>query len=201
MLVVDGCSVLPSENPEHELKVSTDLLVRVNWDLLLFENQIPYQVLKLLCNDTEKLKRCMRNFLLIHSIEEAEANTSTTFVEGEEPIHLLEEALKPNPKHEEILTPWKIHQRWHNHNQLANDKEVVNLSAGTGTVMPETPTLAHIRDQIESHFVTNSSKTKHLAWLREAYNTYFRSPWSTIALFATTLGLILTWYAIHPKGD
>ncbi|XP_027337437.1 UPF0481 protein At3g47200-like [Abrus precatorius] len=109
MLVVDGCSVLhvldksvDSDYPDKELKVNVDQLVRVHHDLLLLENQIPYQVLKLLCNDKSRRKRCMHNFLLVHGIGQASKRNGgemsqehyITVQENEqdeeEPVHLLD---------------------------------------------------------------------------------------------------------------
>ncbi|XP_061337048.1 uncharacterized protein LOC133284086 [Gastrolobium bilobum] len=115
-LVVDGCSVLQlldksagSRHPEEQLMLNSNQLVRVHQDMLLLENQIPYAVLKLICgDDQDRLKRCMRNFLLIHGInvDVIRRNTtsmdvvggksrehSTVIVEEEEeedPIHLLD---------------------------------------------------------------------------------------------------------------
>ncbi|KAK7330769.1 hypothetical protein VNO77_24968 [Canavalia gladiata] len=101
MLMEDGCSILQvldrslgSKNPEKELMVSTDKLVRVHQDLLLLENQLPYEFLKLICNDTARLKRCMRNFLVIHGVEKNEELSTIVQVqeekEEEEPLHLLD---------------------------------------------------------------------------------------------------------------
>ncbi|XLT07528.1 hypothetical protein HN51_053321 [Arachis hypogaea] len=91
-------------------------------------------------------------------------------------------------------------------NQLANDKEVADLFNNMDIIMvPETPWFASIRDQIHSHFESKQAKIRMLTWIGEAYNTYFRSPWTIIALLAATLGLILTfiqtWFALHPKAS
>ena len=76
LLVLDGCTILQvleksdqSVHPEQELKVSFDKLVRVHQDLLLLENQIPFQVLKLLCKDEARLMKCLHNFLEIHGVK------------------------------------------------------------------------------------------------------------------------------------
>ena len=77
MLVLDGCSILQvlkksySADPEQELEISIDKLIRVHQDLLLLENQIPFKVLKLLCKDD--LKECLSNFLQIHGVKMAPA--------------------------------------------------------------------------------------------------------------------------------
>ncbi|KAI4346913.1 hypothetical protein L6164_007776 [Bauhinia variegata] len=68
MLFVDGCSVLQIlekvnlAKPEEYLKVKVDILVIVERDLFLLENQLPYQLLKLLNSDELKLKICMYAF-------------------------------------------------------------------------------------------------------------------------------------------
>ncbi|KAK7330772.1 hypothetical protein VNO77_24972 [Canavalia gladiata] len=110
MLMEDGCSILQllersldCENPEEELMVSTDKLVRVHQDLLLLENQLPYQLLKLICiqmdpgtredqHDRARLNRCMRNFLIIHGIERNDDPSTVVQLEEEEeePLHLLD---------------------------------------------------------------------------------------------------------------
>ncbi|TKY55455.1 UPF0481 protein [Spatholobus suberectus] len=135
MLVVDGCSVLhvldksvDSDCPEKELKVSVGHLARVHHDMVLLENQIPYQVLKLLCNDKARLKRCRHNFLLVHGIGQAsngEAVSREHYItveedeqDKEEPFHLLDYLRKAvlrrerNPTHREIkMTQKCLHLR------------------------------------------------------------------------------------------
>ncbi|XP_027337436.1 UPF0481 protein At3g47200-like [Abrus precatorius] len=326
VLMEDGCSVLQvldksvdSDNPEKELMISTDKLVRVHQDLLLLENQIPFQLFKLICDeDRARLKRCMRKFLIIHGIEEAFRRTdgdgehNITIVQDheqeEEPFHLLDylrRALLRRDKtqiHKEIKSKTKkrksLHLRKYRigtvrelraagirvtkspnstsfypiftadgklqlpeitvdgstaimflnliayemcpdfvndfeissflvilsslidqpedvkelrsagilRNELASDKEVADLFNKMDVVMvPETDAYARIRDQIEEHFVSRRGKIKMLGWMGEAYNNYFRSPWTVIALLAAILGLTLTfiqtWFAIHPKGN
>ncbi|KAK7287148.1 hypothetical protein RIF29_00222 [Crotalaria pallida] len=74
--MLDGCSILhvldKSDNfddAEKELKVSVEQLVRVHQDMLLLENQIPFQVLKIICNDNrEKLDKFLENFLKVHDV-------------------------------------------------------------------------------------------------------------------------------------
>ncbi|XP_027337439.1 UPF0481 protein At3g47200-like [Abrus precatorius] len=330
VLMEDGCSILQvldksvdSDNPEEELMISTDKLVRVHQDLLLLENQIPFQLLELICGeDRARLKRCMRNFLIIHGIEEASRRTdgdgdgdgehNITIVQDhekeEEPFHLLDylrRALLRRDKtqiHKEIkLTTKKrksLHLRKYRigtvrelraagirvtkspnstsfypiftadgelqlpeitvdgstaimflnliayeicpdfvndfeissflvflsslidqpedvkelrragilRNELASDKEVADLFNKMDVVLvPQTDAYARIRDQIEEHFVSRRGKIKMLGWMGEAYSSYFRSPWTVIALMAAILGLTLTfiqtWFAIHPKGS
>ncbi|XP_027337438.1 UPF0481 protein At3g47200-like [Abrus precatorius] len=328
VLMEDGCSVLQvldksvdSDNPEKELGVSTDKLVRVHQDLLLLENQIPFQLLKLICDeDRARLKRCMHNFLIIHGIEEASGRTdgdgdgehNITIVQDQEqedePFHLLDylrRALLRRDKtqiHKEIKLKTKkrksLHLRKYRigtvrelraagirvtkspnstsfypiftaygelqlpeitvdgstaimflnliayeicpdfvndfeissflvflsslidqpedvkelrsagilRNELASDKEVADLFNKMDVVLvPETDAYARIRDQIEEHFVSRRGKIKMLGWMGEAYSSYFRSPWTVIALMAAILGLTLTfiqtWFAIHPKGS
>jgi len=106
MLVVDGCSVLhvleksvDSDYPEKDLKISIGQLTQAHHDMVLLENQIPYQLLKLLCNDKARLKRCMHNFLLVNGIgQESDGRVSEEhFItieedeqDKEEPVHLLD---------------------------------------------------------------------------------------------------------------
>ncbi|CAJ1943348.1 unnamed protein product [Sphenostylis stenocarpa] len=106
MLVVDGCSVLhvldksvDSDYPEKELKVSAGQLAQLHHDMVLLENQIPYQLLKLLCNDKARLKSCMHNFLMVHGIgqasngevlEEHYITVEEDEQDKEEPVHLLD---------------------------------------------------------------------------------------------------------------
>lgn len=107
MLVVDGCSVLQaldksldSDYPEKELKRSAGQQLRLHHDLFLLVNQIPYQLLKLLCGDKARLNRSMHNFLLVHGIDQASSGEGSIEQEHyipveedeqgkEEPVHLL----------------------------------------------------------------------------------------------------------------
>ncbi|MED6199697.1 hypothetical protein PIB30_078414 [Stylosanthes scabra] len=75
-VIVDGCCILQlleksdfSVDPERELKISIDKLVRVHQDLLIMDNQIPFQFLRLLCKDEARLQKCLRSFLRVHGIE------------------------------------------------------------------------------------------------------------------------------------
>jgi len=72
MLFVDGCSLLhimekaKLDEPGH-MNIKVDQLVLVMMDVLLLENQLPYEVLKLLWKDNEsKLIKSMTNFLDCH---------------------------------------------------------------------------------------------------------------------------------------
>ncbi|KAJ1382133.1 hypothetical protein SESBI_44543 [Sesbania bispinosa] len=102
MLFVDGCCLLQIlekaklDKPE-KMNVKVDQLVLVMQDVLLLENQIPYQVLKLLwrCNEFTLLET-MRNFLRCHhwaerngSDHHAIRNAVVVFLE-DPPTHLLD---------------------------------------------------------------------------------------------------------------
>ncbi|MED6131414.1 hypothetical protein PIB30_009635 [Stylosanthes scabra] len=331
-LIMDGCCVLQllkksdsSVDPEQELKISIDKLVRVHQDLLIMSNQIPFQLLRLLCQDEAMLQQCLHNFLQVHGIlidsvpklprKKKENQEVKVAVEGddeeedqeeEDPIHLLDylrRALLMRDQHtfyKDINKKMKrgsLHLRKYRigtirelkaagirlrkycginsffpdfidgvlklpelivdgstaHiflnlvayemcpdfcnsfeissflvfmsslidqpedvkelrmagiiiNELSNDKEVADLFNKMDTILvPETPLFAYIRDQIHSHFESKRGKIRMLAWMGEAYNTFFRSPWTIIALLAAILGLVLTfiqtWFAIHPKAD
>ncbi|MED6177267.1 hypothetical protein PIB30_096554 [Stylosanthes scabra] len=74
-LIMDGCCVLQllqksnnSVDPEQGLKISIDKIVRVHQDLLIMDNQIPFQLLRLLCHDEAMLEQCLHNFLQVHGI-------------------------------------------------------------------------------------------------------------------------------------
>ncbi|KAK7266121.1 hypothetical protein RIF29_18761 [Crotalaria pallida] len=116
MWLVDGCSILhvldksynsndPEQElnvPEQELNVSIDRLARVHKDMLLLENQIPFKLLKIICNDEAKLNVCLQNFLENHGVVVTSTRTSTAgevskdhlivkIGEDEgDPIHLLD---------------------------------------------------------------------------------------------------------------
>ncbi|XP_057732941.1 uncharacterized protein LOC130948250 [Arachis stenosperma] len=325
--IVDGCCVLElleksdlSVDPEQELKISMDKLVRVHQDLLILDNQLPFQLLRLLCEDQERLQKCLCNFLQVHGIQTApklprkrtENEEVKVAVDGdgdddEDPVHLLDYLRKAllmrdqhtfykDINHNEIkkrslhlrkyrigtirelkaagirvrkdshnnsvypsfkdgmlqlpelrvdgstphiffnLVAYEMCPDFHNSfeissflvfmsslidqpedvkelrmagiiiNELANDKEVADLFNKMDTILvPETPWFAHVRDQIHSHFESKRGRIRMLSWMGEASNTFFRSPWTIIALLAATLGLVLTfiqtWFAIHPKAS
>ncbi|MED6184396.1 hypothetical protein PIB30_047085 [Stylosanthes scabra] len=326
-IIVDGCCVLQLlkksdssvDDLEQELKISIDKLVRVHQDLLIMDNQIPFELLRLLCQDEAMLEQCLHNFLQVHGIlielapklprkkmENQEVKVAVD-EEEEDPVHLLDylrRALLMRDKHtfykdinKKKIKRGSLHLRkyrigtikelkaagiqlrkyqasnsifpnftngvlelpelvvdgstiyiflnlvayemcpdFHNGfevssflvfmsslidkpedvkelrkagiiiNELANDKEVADLFNKMDTILvPETPLFAYIRDQIHSHFESKRSKIRMLAWMGEAYSTFFRSPWTIIALLAATLGLVLTfiqtWFAIHPKAS
>ncbi|MED6131413.1 hypothetical protein PIB30_009634 [Stylosanthes scabra] len=336
VLMLDGCCVLQlleksdcSVDPEQELMISIDKLVRVHQDLLVMDNQIPFQVLRLLCEDEARLKKCLQNFLQVHGIEttpnlgkekpssgQQEAQKIEVIVHGQQdkdededdPVHLLDYLRKAllmrdrNTIHKEVEIKINIKRRslhlrkyrigtiqelkeagirvkkhlcnnvvypsfnngilqlpvltvdgttayiflnlvayemcpdFRNNfeicsflvfmsslidqpedvkelrmtgiiiNELASDKEVVDLFNKMDSILvPQTLLFAEIRDQIHSDFESKRGRIKTLTWMREAYNTFFRSPWTIIVLLAATLGLVLTfiqtWFTIHPKGS
>ena len=109
LLALDGCTILQvleksdqSVHPEQELKVSFDKLVRVHQDLLLLENQIPFQVLKLLCKVEARLKKCLHNFLEIHCVKMAsrptkeKGNKSAHNGQEAEELKVIVQADEPN---------------------------------------------------------------------------------------------------------
>ncbi|XLU29161.1 hypothetical protein S245_065227 [Arachis hypogaea] len=325
-LIVDGCCVLElleksdlSVDPEQELKISMDKLVRLHQDLLILDNQLPFQLLRLLCEDQERLQKCLFNFLQVHGIqvetapklprkkrENEEVKVAVDGDDDEDPVHLLDylrKALLMRDQHtfykafnfifmkrgslhlrkyrigtiRELkaagirvtkdshnslypsfndgmlqlpklivdgstpyiffnLVAFEMSPDFRNNfevssflvfmsslidqpedvkelrmagiiiNELANDKEVADLFNKMDSILvPETPLFAHIRDQIHSHFESKRGRIRMLSWMGEASNTFFRSPWTIIALLAATLGLVLTfiqtWFAIHPKAS
>ncbi|XP_052195447.1 UPF0481 protein At3g47200-like isoform X1 [Diospyros lotus] len=330
ILFVDGCSVLQvldksndsDSDPEQVLRVSVDQLVRVHQDLLLLENQIPFQVLKLLSKDEAKLKKCMDNFLQIHRITlpsrpGKQETTSTggevsrsrsqehkvTVQDKDDPVHVLDHLrrailgnsgdcdqghkdqpkslhprkyrignirelkaegirVKKHPNNTSFhpnfvagqlqlpeltvdgstgliflnLIAYEMCPDFRNNmeissyvvflsslieqpedvkvlrsagvlrNELASDKEVADLFNKMDVVLEPPPQRnADIIGQIEDYIKSKQGRIKILRWMDDAYNTYFRSPWTIIALLAAALGLTLTfiqtWLAIHPKGS
>ncbi|XP_052197366.1 UPF0481 protein At3g47200-like [Diospyros lotus] len=324
ILFVDGCSVLQvleksnhsDSDPEQVLRVSVDQLVRVHQDLLLLENQIPFQVLKLLSKDEAKLKKCMENFLQIHrnTLPSRPGKQETTSTGGEvsrsrsqehkvtvqdedDPVHLLDhlrrailgnsgdcdqghkddESNKNQPKSLQLrkyrigsirelkaegirvkkhpnntffhpnfvagqlqlpeltvdgstgfiflnLIAYEMCLDFRNNmeissyvvflsslieqledmkelrsagvlrNELASDKEVADLFNKMDVVLvPPTQRYANIIGQIEDYIKSKQGRIKILRWMDDAYNTYFSSPWTIIALLAAALGLTLTF--------
>ncbi|XLT12098.1 hypothetical protein HN51_057788 [Arachis hypogaea] len=71
-IIVEACCVFhllekseSSVDPEQELKISIDKLVSVHQDLLILDNQIHFQSLRLLCQDEARLEKCLCNFLQV----------------------------------------------------------------------------------------------------------------------------------------
>ncbi|XP_020208680.1 UPF0481 protein At3g47200 [Cajanus cajan] len=120
MLLVDGCALLQIlekaklHHPEMEVKV--DQLVLLSQDVLLLENQLPYEVLKLLSgpNNEATLLNSMKEFFKFHHLlpgaknkdsakgktkdEDSKSSEGHTLPEHtveipleEEPIHLLDQ--------------------------------------------------------------------------------------------------------------
>ncbi|KAI4300863.1 hypothetical protein L6164_034191 [Bauhinia variegata] len=94
MLFVDGCSVLELmkeadvEKPEA-LKIKIDQLILMLQDLLLLENQIPFQLLKLFCPEQDELFKSMNKFVKLHHM----VNRDLTYQPGTnspQPTHLLD---------------------------------------------------------------------------------------------------------------
>ncbi|QHN75641.1 UPF0481 protein [Arachis hypogaea] len=326
-IIVEACCVLhllekseSSVDPEQELKISIDKLVRVHQDLLILDNQFPFQSLRLLCQDEARLEKCLSNFLQVHGIqvetapklprkkrENEEVKVAVDGDDDEDPVHLLDylrRALLTRDQHtfytdinhkkikrrslhlrkyrigtirELNAAGIRVRKNSHNNsvypsfkdgmlqlpelivdgstahiffnlvayemcpdfcnnfeissflvfmsslidqpedvkklrmggiiiNELASDKEVADLFNKMDSILvPETLLFAHIRDQIHSHFESKQGRIRMLSWMGEAYCTFFRSPWTIIALLAATLGLLLTfiqtWFAIHPKAS
>ncbi|RHN46063.1 hypothetical protein MtrunA17_Chr7g0238181 [Medicago truncatula] len=91
MLFVDGCSLLyilekADLNKPWHMNIRVDQLVLVMMDVLLLENQLPYQVLKLLWTDEDEsgLIESMMNFVDGHHWATPDESQSKT------PFHLLD---------------------------------------------------------------------------------------------------------------
>ncbi|QHO51787.1 DUF247 domain protein [Arachis hypogaea] len=59
--------------PYKDAWTAMDKLVRVHQDLLILNNQIPFPWLRVLCNDDQRLEKCLHNFLHVHGIESERA--------------------------------------------------------------------------------------------------------------------------------
>ncbi|KAI4346911.1 hypothetical protein L6164_007774 [Bauhinia variegata] len=100
MLFVDGCSVLQilekaNLSKPEDLRVKVDVLVKVERDLFLLENQLPYQLLKLLSKDEVKLKISMHGFCELQNMFTAlEYYDSPLF---KDPQHHIETIKKSSP--------------------------------------------------------------------------------------------------------
>ncbi|KAI4346924.1 hypothetical protein L6164_007787 [Bauhinia variegata] len=86
------------------------------------------------------------------------------------------------------------------HNSLGSDEEVVELFNTISCGLVYNPFLySGIRAEVEKHY-----KRKLSIWMAEAYYTYFKSPWTLIALLAAVLALVFsalqTWKQIEPDS-
>ncbi|KAI4353169.1 hypothetical protein L6164_002140 [Bauhinia variegata] len=100
MLFVDGCSVLQIFEKANlsrleDLKVKVDIVAIVR-DLLLLENQLPYEVLKLLSEDESKLKLSMYSFCELQNMFTViESPYSLPFTEPEHQIEIIMHSSPP----------------------------------------------------------------------------------------------------------
>jgi len=105
MLFVDGCSLLYIlDNIVHprDMNIKRDLVILVMMDVVLLENQLPYEVLKLLWKDNKEseLIKSMREFIIwsgwasrSEMEEEGEGEHSVSITNeshSETPTHLLD---------------------------------------------------------------------------------------------------------------
>ena len=84
-------------------------------------------------------------------------------------------------------------------NALGSDEEVSALFNTISTdLVTNVGSYSEVTKAIEKHY-----RDKGKTWMYQAWSTYFRSPWSIIALLAAFVGLVLTfiqtWYSI--KGS
>ncbi|KAL0346195.1 UNVERIFIED_CONTAM: hypothetical protein Sradi_4450800 [Sesamum radiatum] len=84
--------------------------------------------------------------------------------------------------------------------RLGSDEEVVELFKEIDTHGLRSPSVfKDVKMRTEEH-----CKSKAKTWMAELIHTYFRSPWTAIALFAATfllcLTLLQTFYTIHPAN-
>ncbi|KAL6560580.1 hypothetical protein OROGR_004139 [Orobanche gracilis] len=154
LLIVDACSILHvldksycSNSPELELNISVDELIRVLDDILLLHSQIPFKILKIICNDEAKLNRCLQNLLRIHGFMLTSKGTQVlsnhTIVQIQEqvqaeekndPLHLLDYLHRavlmrsgdaPQIPHREIISKWRsLHLRKYRIGSIRELKEV-----------------------------------------------------------------------------
>ncbi|KAI4346910.1 hypothetical protein L6164_007773 [Bauhinia variegata] len=74
------------------------------------------------------------------------------------------------------------------HNSLGCDEEVVELFNTISSGLVHNPFLySGLTDEVEKHY-----KNKLSIWMADLYYTYFKSPWTVIAVLAALLALVLT---------
>ncbi|XP_027357179.1 UPF0481 protein At3g47200-like [Abrus precatorius] len=102
MLFVDGCSLLQilekgKLNKPEEMNVKVDQLVLVWQDVLLLENQLPYQVLKLLSghDNGAMLIDSMNEFLKCHHLWPGENRSKEGTQQGEHRVEISQESSTP----------------------------------------------------------------------------------------------------------
>ncbi|XP_031096921.1 UPF0481 protein At3g47200-like [Ipomoea triloba] len=84
---------------------------------------------------------------------------------------------------------------------IGEDNDIVKLFHGLNTYGFDNPAIfKEVKHKILKHY---NSKTK--TWMVEIAHTYFKSPWTAIALFAATFLLVLTflqtYFTINPRGN
>ncbi|KAL3533638.1 hypothetical protein ACH5RR_007159 [Cinchona calisaya] len=84
-------------------------------------------------------------------------------------------------------------------NTLGSDEEVEKVYKEINTHGVTNVGIFHdVKEEIQAHY-NNKAKT----WLAELFYTYFRSPWTALALFAATFLLVLTflqtYYTLRPS--
>ncbi|KAL3533636.1 hypothetical protein ACH5RR_007157 [Cinchona calisaya] len=82
---------------------------------------------------------------------------------------------------------------------LGSDEEVVKIYKEINTYGLNNASIFHnVKEEIQAHY-----KNKAKTWLAELFYTYFRSPWTALALFAATFLLVLTflqtYYTVRPS--
>ncbi|XP_043692954.1 putative UPF0481 protein At3g02645 [Telopea speciosissima] len=87
------------------------------------------------------------------------------------------------------------------HNVLGSDQQVADLFNDlTNDLVPDPELYRDVKSGIEKHYNSNVG-----TWMAEMHQTYFRNPWSVIALVAAALALLLTmvqtYYAIFPSNN
>jgi hypothetical protein len=114
MLFVDGCSLLhilekaKLHEPGH-MNIKVDQLVLVMMDVILLENQLPYEILKLLWrdnNENELIKR-MRDFLKCHHWATPENKRNGWWRRNQETSNIVPEKETPSEKEKDMVSKGK----------------------------------------------------------------------------------------------
>ncbi|KAH7843191.1 hypothetical protein Vadar_013710 [Vaccinium darrowii] len=89
---------------------------------------------------------------------------------------------------------------------LSRDEEAAEIirQIATGLMPDDTESFAEVKRRIENYH-TRISRTRIATWVNEVMRNYFRSPWTTIAVFYAVLAIFLsivqTYFTIFPSPD
>ncbi|XP_020238025.1 UPF0481 protein At3g47200 [Cajanus cajan] len=155
MLLVDGCALLQIlekakiHYPE-EMKVKVDQLVLLWQDVFLLENQLPYQVLKLLSgpNNDATLLKIMKDFVKCHHLSPEKPKQQVK----------KQDTVKVKTKDEDSKSS-KGHTLQGKHTEEIPLEEVTQQGEHRVDIPPESP--IHLLDQLR-RYILEDSHIKHL---------------------------------------